>query len=223
MRFVGGAAAAALSLLLLTGCGSQATQSMRTPSVTVAPTIATPTPTMTPTPSPTAASTADPGQDPEPAPTPAGLDPNRPKGQCPDDAIGVAVAPDADGGAAGSRYSTVFFTNTGGETCVLRGAPGVSVVGEGDGTQLGRPADRLQTGVRTVTLADGATAVATLRITNIAPDGGPLDGCTVVRGGGYRVYPPHSKRAFFVEDPEAVACSPGPEFMTVGPVALQRP
>jgi len=32
------------------------------------------------------------------------------------------------------------------------------------------------------------------------------------------VYPPHSKRAFFVEDPDAVACVTGPTFMTVSPV-----
>lgn len=217
MRFQFGAAAAAMTMLLLTGCGSQAVQSTTTPTITVAPASTPPTPTPTPTPSATATTTANP----EPTTSTAAIDPNRPANQCPDDAIRVAIAPQGNGGAAGNTYSTISFTNTGGASCVLRGAPGVSVVGEGNGTQLGSPAERFQTGATTVTLASGATAVATLKIVNVGTDGGPLDGCTVRKGDGYRVYPPHSKKAFFVADPEAVACVPGPVFMTVSPVERQ--
>jgi hypothetical protein len=59
-----------------------------------------------------------------------------------------------------------------------------------------------------------------LKVTNIGTNGGPLSGCTVQKGDGYRVYPPHSTRAFFVPDAKAVACVKGPVFMTVDPVGV---
>jgi hypothetical protein len=219
MRFLGGAALAALTLpvltvLALTGCGSQATQPSSTPSVTVAPSSAAPSATPTSTPTVTRTITATP----EPTTTPVGTDPNRPKNQCADDSIGVSVVVADGGGGAGSEYYNVLFTNVGGTSCVLRGTPGVSVVGDGNGTQLGKAADRIQTGVTTLTLGVGDTVAAPLKVVNIGTNGGPLDGCTVKKGDGYRVYPPHSKRAFFYKDASAVACVSGPSFMTVSPV-----
>jgi hypothetical protein len=211
MRFVGGAALAAVTVLALTGCGSQAVQPTSTPTVTVAPStpaaVASPVPTVTETISAT----------PEPTTTPVGVDPNRPANQCADDVIGVSVGLAPGGGGAGSEYYEVYFTNTGGTACALRGTPGVSVVGDGNGTQLGKPADRIETGVTTLTLQAGDTVEAPLKIVNIGTTGGPLAGCTVKRGDGYRVYPPHSLRAFFVRD-SSLACVSGPSFMTVGPV-----
>lgn len=216
MRFLGGAAPAAMAAVLtvmLTGCGSQATQPTSSPSITIAPTTTAPT---TPAPAPTVTETAT--ATPEPTTTSAAADPNRPKGQCPDDSIGVGVyATDA---GAGSLYYRVLFTNTGGTSCVLRGTPGVSVVGDGNGTQLGQSATRIQSGVKTVTLQAGDSVAATLKVTNIGTNGGPLSGCTVQKGDGYRIYPPHSTRAFFFEDAKAVACVQGPVFMTVGPVGV---
>ncbi|MBW4041038.1 MAG: DUF4232 domain-containing protein [Acidobacteria bacterium] len=209
MRILGGAALAAVTVLALTGCGSQSTAPSTTPTVTVAPT--TVPPTSPPPPTAPETITATPGPT-----TTAAADPNRPKGQCPDDSLGVSIV-SVDAGA-GSLDSTVLFTNTGGEACELRGTPGVSVVGDGNGTQLGKPATGIQNGVVTRTLQPGATIASQLRITNIGTNGGPLPGCTVRKGDGYRVYPPHSTRAFFVQDPKAVACAPGPVFMTVGPV-----
>ena len=150
---------------------------------------------------------------------PASADPNRPKRQCPDSDIGVTIVTANGGGAAGSKHYQVLFTNTGGTSCQLRGAPGVSVVGAANGTQLGKAAGRIETGVKTLTIDAGATFAAPLTVVNIGTNGGPLPGCTVQKGDGYRVYPPHSSRAFFVQDPTAVACAPGPVFMTVGPVA----
>lgn len=216
MRFLGGAASAAAvvsAVLVLTGCGSQAAQPTSSPSVTIAPMTSAPS-TPTPTPSSTASTTAT--ATPEATTTSATADPDRPKGQCADDVIGVGVY--ASDAGAGSRYYRVLFTNTGGTSCVLRGTPGVSVVGDGNGTRLGRPATAVQSGVKTVTLGVGESAAAVLKVTNIGTDGGPLSGCTVRKGDGYRVYPPHSTRAFLSADPKAVACSPGPVFMSVGPV-----
>ncbi|MGT2425339.1 DUF4232 domain-containing protein [Amnibacterium kyonggiense] len=214
MRVLGGAAVGAALVLVLAGCGSQAVQPTSSPTITVAPTAsassssAAPMPTAT---APTATAT------PDPATTRADPDPGRPADQCTD--LGVSVIPAQGGGGAGSEAYQVLFTNTGGDACALRGTPGVSVVGGGDGSQIGEPATRNQTDVRTLTLQAGDTVAAPLSIVDIGTNGGPLVGCTVRKGDGYRVYPPHSTTAFFYADPTAVACSSGPAFMTVGPVA----
>lgn len=215
MRFLGGAALVAATVLALTGCGSQATRSSATPSVTVAPSTVSATPT--PTPTETVAETVAPTSTPT-APPVSAADPNAPANQCATRDLGVQVVVADGGGGAGNEYYDVLFTNTGGGSCALRGTPGVSVVGNGTGTQLGAAAERIETGVKTLTLAVGETVAAPLKVVNIGTDGGPLDGCTVKQGDGYRVYPPHSTKSVFVADTKSVACSPGPSFMTVGPV-----
>lgn len=214
MRVLPTAALVAAALLALTGCGSQATEETASPSITVAPTTTAPSasPTQTAIPTPSAPETE------EPTAAPVETGGGAPADQCSDDALGIQIAPADGGGGAGSEYYDVLFTNTGGSTCALRGTPGVSVVGNGNGTQLGKPADRIQSGVKTVRLAVGQTVAAPLKVVDIGTDGGPLDGCTVQKGDGYRVYAPHSKKAVLVRDPSAVACVRGPSFMTVGPV-----
>jgi hypothetical protein len=212
MRVLGGAVLGAAVVLALTGCGSQATQPTRTATVTVAP---SPSASST-APSPGATASTTRTATPQPTATRTAADPGRPANQCTDLGVSVITAP--GGGGAGSEEYQVLFTNTGGTPCALRGTPGVSVVGGGDGTQLGKPAARNQAAVRTLTLQAGDTVMAPLSVVNIGTNGGPLDGCTVRKGDGYRVYPPHSTRAFFVQDSSAVACSPGPSFMSVGPV-----
>ncbi|PPF80566.1 DUF4232 domain-containing protein, partial [Subtercola sp. Z020] len=137
--------------------------------------------------------------------------------------MAVSVAPSEGGAAAGSVFFAVTFTNTGSASCKLRGAPGVSVVGDGNGTQLGNAAARsggAYDAAQTVALAPGQTVSAPLQQVNIGSDGGPLAGsCTVVAGDGYRVYPPHSFTAFFVPSAGISACSNAVDWMTVGPVA----
>ena len=219
MRFLGGAVLVTATMLALTGCGSQATETTRTASVTAATatSASAPTPTATPIPSATAAVSATPT--PTTITTQLTTDSGRPANQCTD--IGVSVVPDAGGASAGSLHYRVLIINTGGATCALRGTPGVSVVGDGNGTQLGEAAKRIQTGVQTLTLHAGDTVAAPLTVVNIGTNGGPLDGCTVQKGDGYRVTPPHSTRSFLYDDPTAVACVRGPVFMTVGPVAAR--
>jgi hypothetical protein len=64
-----------------------------------------------------------------------------------------------DGGAAaGSRYQTVIFTNTGDVACTLTGYPGVSLL-DGSGARIGPPAGRESGDVAKVSLAaDGGEA-----------------------------------------------------------------
>lgn len=220
MRVISSAVLVAAAVLALTGCGSQASEPTASPSITIAPTTtappASPSASATTSTPPTAAPSVPATAEPTAAPVETGG--GAPAGQCSDDALGIQIMPSPDGGGAGSEYYRILFINTGGTSCVLRGTPGVSVVGDGSGKQLGKPADRIQTGVRSVRLAVGSSAVAQLKVVNIGTDGGPLDGCTVQKGDGYRVYPPHSKQSIFVKDPSAVACVRGPSFMTVSPV-----
>ena len=72
------------------------------------------------------------------------------------------------GGAAGSIYYPVEFTNVTGHTCHLFGFPGVSAIYNGH--QAGSPAGWGTSPFfpkRTVTLAPGATAHTVLRIANV--------------------------------------------------------
>ncbi|WP_210480529.1 DUF4232 domain-containing protein [Naasia sp. SYSU D00948] len=170
------------------------------------------TPTTSPTTSPTSPPTSAPPSTPTPSPTETG-----PADQCPDDALQITVG-EGDPGAGNIGYD-ITFTNTGSAPCTLRGFPGVSVVGDGNGTQLGQPADRTDARVEDVRIAPGGTAVAPLQAVDIGSDGGPLgDECPTTTGDGWRIYPPHSFRAFFVESPGIAACTGSRPWLTVGPV-----
>src|SRR5690242_16570720 len=90
-------------------------------------------------------------------------------------------------GAAGSVFYEIQFTNLSGHTCALRGFPRVRAV-DLSGSGLGSPARREETGTPgSVKLAAGATAVATLRITE-AGNFSPSD-CHPVTAAGMRVTP----------------------------------
>jgi hypothetical protein len=110
------------------------------------------------------------------------------------------------GGAAGSVIIHLTFTNTSSTTCTLQGWPGVSFVGNDNGTQIGAAAvlDR-STAHPTVTLAPGAVAVAPLKITQA----GNYDNadCGPTPANGFRVYPPGSKASLFIADTSYTACS----------------
>ena len=185
-----------LAVVLLAGCSSGgATEADPTASATSAPTAA-------PTPTPT---------------DPAQVDPNAPENQCADADLTVAVTPDPGGAGAGSTTSVITFTNSGPE-CVLEGAPGVSIRGDGDGVQIGEPAEQQGTPAP-VTLAEGGTAVAQLTSVNIGTDGGPLGtDCKATTGDGYRVYPPHSFEPVFVQSAGVPTCTSTSVFMHVGVV-----
>jgi hypothetical protein len=193
----------ALAGMLFAGCGSP-----------------TPAGTSTASPAP-ASSSAAPSGSPGPTPSPSGSaadDGNAPAGQCPNSSLAITVEP-GDAGA-GSLFYNIVFRNTGTGQCALRGYPGVSVVGNGNGTQLGQPADRVPgAAVETLQLGPGATVVAPLQAVNIGSDGGPLgDQCPTTTGNGWRIYPPHSFDAVFVQAEGIPACTGATPWLTVGPV-----
>ena len=175
-------------------------------------------PVSSPTASPTVSPTSSPTPTASPAPTGGSeVDPNAPDGQCADADLSVDIAADPGGAGAGSVPYVITFTNSGPE-CVLEGAPGVSVRGDNDSSQIGEPAEQQGTATP-VTLSTGGTAVAALTVVNIGTDGGPLgSACKVTAGEGYRVYAPHSFEPVFVKSSGVAACSSSSDFMQVGTV-----
>lgn len=129
----------------------------------------------------------------------------------------VKLAEDPGGGAAGSVYSHLRFTNTGSTTCVMTGWPGVSYVGSGNGTQIGSPADR--TGSATViSLKPGAVAEAQLKE---SAAGNEDADCIVTPADGLRVYSPNTKAAVFLPHTVEACAAPSKHLMTIGPVRLE--
>lgn len=167
--------------------------------------------------SPTSSAPASPAATASPSAS-ASTDPTAPDGQCADDVLSVELS-GGDAGAGSIGYELVF-TNGGTTECVLAGAPGVSVVGDGDGTQIGEAATQDETSDPTpVTLAPGGTATAELRAVNIEGGGGALgDACPTTTGDGYRVFPPHSFNSIFIDSPGVPACTGTTPWLTVSVV-----
>jgi hypothetical protein len=161
---------------------------------------ATATTTTTPTPTPTPTSTKGSGT-----------------GTCQPAQLKVKLTEDPGGGAAGSEYSHLTFTNTSTSTCAMTGWPGVSYVGSGNGTQIGAPADR--TGSATViSVKPGAVAEAQLK----ESAAGNLDAdCIITPADGLRVYAPNTKAAVFVAHTVEACAAPSKHLMTIGPVRLK--
>lgn len=204
---------------LLTGCTSSPAPDA-TPTVTAQPsssTVTSPTATATAVQASTGASASA---------TPAArTDPDAPPQQCADSRLAVSVQDDPTGSGAGQRLSYVVFRNTGPSACALRGAPGVSLVGDGNGTQIGAAAAR-SSSTSTVMIQPGSYALAALSYPNIDAHGGAYgDGeghdpqCEAKAVDGYRVYPPHSFRAFFTRVPDLYGCSTTLQTLHVSAVA----
>ena len=118
-------------------------------------------------------------------------------------------------GAAGTVYYNLEFTNLSGSTCTLFGYPGVSATTL-TGTQLGSAAVRIGATPQTVTLANGATATATVGIV----EGGlfPPAQCGPVTAAGLRVYPPGQTQSRRVPFPFAACSKTGPQYLKIMPV-----
>jgi hypothetical protein len=100
----------------------------------------------------------------------------------------------------------LVLTNKGSTPCTLTGYPGVSFVGNGNGSQLGTAATRETGGIAitTLTLAPGAAAHAQLNITMA----GNYDAatCKPKTADGLRVYPPDETNSVFVATTTYTAC-----------------
>lgn len=164
----------------------------------------------------TSGSTSGTGSD---SPRPTATSTSQPvEGQCATSNLSGSLG-QGGGGAAGSVEVTLVLTNTGSTQCSLQGWPGVSFLGDGNGTQLGNPAqfDR-STPHDTVVLQPGGTAQAPLKITQALnyPDAD----CKPKPADGFRVYPPGATDSLFVKAGNYTACTTTTvNLLTVGALA----
>jgi hypothetical protein len=153
------------------------------------------------------------------SPRPTGTSTSQPiEGQCATSDLSGSIG-QGGGGAAGSVEVTLVLTNNGSSKCSLQGWPGVSFVGDGNGTQLGNPADfDRSTSHDTVVLQPGGTAQAPLKITQAMNY--PEADCKPQKADGFRVYPPGSTTSLFVKDDSVTACTTTTvTLLTVGALA----
>jgi len=187
-----------------TTAGGASATGPTTPAATSAPT--TPPPT---TPATSPATT--------PATTPAGAATTPPplrSTRCTAAVLSASLGP-GGGGAAGSTLPDLVLTNTGSQRCTLQGWPGVSFVGDGNGTQLGAAGQFDRSSPHgSVTLDPGASAHAPLRIAQALNY--PQATCQPAPADGLRVYPPDSTHALFVATSGMTACrSTGVNLITI--------
>lgn len=102
---------------------------------------------------------------------------------------------------AGNIYFPLRFTNTGSRACVLDGFPGVSLI-RGDGSTIGRAADRMGSRAKAVRLAPGQTAEADLHTLNQGIKG---NSCWS-KPTFIKVYPPGSFDAMTLATSTPVVC-----------------
>jgi Protein of unknown function (DUF4232) len=131
--------------------------------------------------------------------------------------LGAWVAVSQSDGAAGSIFYPLQFTNLSRHACAMRGFAGVSAINR-NGHQLGSPAGWDHTRpVRTVVLAPGATAHATLRYSDVTVATSP--GCHPVSSMfELRVYPPGQRQATFAAFSVEACSHAGPVYLDVTPV-----
>lgn len=91
----------------------------------------------------------------------------------------------------------LIVKNKSAKPCSINGYPGVSLVGKGNGSQLGAAADRdpALPSKGAILLAPGATAAAQLQYTRAENYGA---GCTLSPADGFRVYPPSATDALYI-------------------------
>jgi uncharacterized protein DUF4232 len=128
---------------------------------------------------------------------------------------GLDVWLDTQGvGTAGTTFFNLEFTNLSGGTCTLFGFPGVSATNL-TGSQLGSAAVRSGT-PQPVTLANGATAIAVLGITE-AGNFPPVQ-CGLVTAAGLRVFPPNQTQSRRIPFPFPACSKAGPQYLQIMPI-----
>jgi hypothetical protein len=131
--------------------------------------------------------------------------------------LSVSLVSNLGGGAAGSTYVPIQFTNTSGTACAMYGFPGVSFVTGQNGSQIGAPAQRSPSASKvTVTLAAHATAHAWLQIAEAGNY--PASSCHVVNASWLKIYPPANTAAAYVSHSFQTCSSAKVVTMTIDPV-----
>jgi hypothetical protein len=131
--------------------------------------------------------------------------------------LSVGLQTNVGGGAAGSQYVPISFTNTSGAACAMYGFPGVSFVTGPNGSQIGAPASR-QTSFPAVavTVAAHATAHAWLQVAEAGNY--PASTCHPVTAHWLKVYPPANTAASYLGHTFTACSSAKVTIMMVDPV-----
>jgi hypothetical protein len=138
---------------------------------------------------------------------------------CQSSSLRVAVNGGAAGGAAGSIYYPVNFTNISGSPCQMFGYPGVSFVtgDSGAGQQIGAAAQENPTYAKQpVRLAAGGVAHAWLQVTEAGNY--PSSTCEPVTAHWLRVFAPGNTAALYVSHSFDACSSANAPLLTVMPV-----
>jgi Protein of unknown function (DUF4232) len=138
---------------------------------------------------------------------------------CQSAALKVTVDTSQAGGAAGSVYYPVNFTNTSGEPCGLYGYPGMSFVtaGGGAGQQIGAAAQRDPAfGDLSVRLPADGVAHAWLQVAQAGNY--PASACQPMTAHWLRVFPPGDTAATYVGVSFSACASASAQLLTVTPV-----
>ncbi|MGZ8176672.1 DUF4232 domain-containing protein [Williamsia sp. SKLECPSW1] len=170
--------------------------------VTTVVVTSTESPTTTPTPPSSSASSSAPTSD------------DASSTRCRAAELTGALAPAQGGASAGSQHYVLTLTNTGSRTCTTGGYPGVSFVGDGNGTQLGAPARRDGSDGGTVTLPPSGSARAALTVAQA----GNFPACSPQTADGLRIYPPDDRDSLFVRTSGITACRSSAVLLSVGPL-----
>jgi hypothetical protein len=216
-------AGAVMATVLLAACGSAGPSQPATAPTVTAGESGTATPPLTTSPPGTPAPSSPGPASPAPAsPSPAG---SGAAGltACRTAELLITVDNSQAGGAAGSTYYPLNFTNTSPVTCELYGYPGVSFVSTpaGTGRQIGVAAQRSRTFAKVaVRLAPGGTAHAWLQVTVAANY--PVSSCQPVTVYWLRVYPPGETVPGYVDRTFNACSSASTALLTVLPVRAGR-
>jgi hypothetical protein len=138
-------------------------------------------------------------------------------------ALKVTVDSSQAGGAAGSAYYPVNFTNTSAVACGLYGYPGMSFVtaAEGAGRQIGAAAQRDPAFAKlSVRLPAGGVAHAWLQVAQAGNY--PASACQPVTAHWLRVFPPGDTAASYVDVSFSACATASAHLLTVTPVRSGR-
>jgi hypothetical protein len=142
---------------------------------------------------------------------------------CQPSSLQVTVNASQAGGATGSTYLPVDFTNTSGPPCGLYGYPGMSLVtaGDGSGSQIETAAQKNPSfGKVPVKLAAGGVAHAWLQVAEAGNY--PTATCQPVTARWLRVYAPGETQALYVSHAFDACSSDSAPLLTVMPVRSGR-
>jgi Protein of unknown function (DUF4232) len=118
-------------------------------------------------------------------------------------------------GTAGTVFYPLKFINRSKTSCTLRGYPGVSAVGK-RGNQIGKPARRIASRFRTVTVRPGKQQSSSIGIVDTGNFSASR--CKPVTASGLKVFPPNAGTAVIIKKKFSTCSSKASVSLEVRPV-----